>query len=263
MMSRFKTLNTPAPRRLFLACLYALYFVLIVGFLIDNRNAFTSTDLGILVPSATLLGTAFVHGLGRAVRANFFPRKEPNKKSLVRHSTHNIVNNTLMLASSSGYLVYDALLLSRVMPLPVNAPYSAVAVRTAGMGIWNLSAGMLLFHALAHDRRQEDHPEEQVRTLGIHPATYTLSAELMLLAASVCVGYEFYSESPLNPFKCSAIVFWWVGSSLASIQAGYNFYHRNDVNAPVEMDVMPAVVVDDESSTEIVVEQPGSFAPHK
>lgn len=236
MFSRLKKLTKDKPRNLITSCLYGAYTVLAVTNLVVNGFSLSPLDIAILVPGITTLGLAIGHSIARNAHAvatdtgeeiDAVQQAREDAVKCIRPSTHNIINACLHAGSSACYITFDALILAKVSPFPAVATLPGIACRITGSSMWNLAAFTSLFHAVAHDRRKENNPEENVKALGLHPSIYNLSVEMLFIMASVFYAYEIFSESKINPIRASAI-FLWQAAGLINTSAGIHAVHTRN-----------------------------------
>lgn len=190
----------------------------------------------------------------------------------MRASTHNVLNSTAHIFCSLTFGALDVLYLTDTIPRGTNSSYGAVAARLTGTVAWNFAAWIMLFHSLAHDRRQENHPEEDVRACDVDPSIYDLIVQVLFLIAAFCYLGQRFSDIEINPFGASNIFLWLLANTIGLFDAAYDVHHRNDdlqpeveIHLPPEPPRVEVIEEDDaieESSSDVVIESPGGFRLH-
>ncbi len=207
-----------------------------------------------------------------SVRAANGNHQDENIQHCIRESTHNALNSWAHILSTLKFGALDILYLTGGIPRSPNTSYAGVATRLTGTVAWNLGAWTMFYHAIAHDRQKENHPEANVRALGIHASIYDLTIQVLFLIAAFCYLGQRYSDREINPFGGTNVFLWLLANTIGLIDAAYDVYHRNDdlppevvINLPADQTQRVEVLEDDaveETSSEVVLESPGSNFRH-
>lgn len=277
MLVRLQTKATKKRRQLFAASVYGAYVVLADASLI---RAAASGQLNVVETILITLGLAELnlaigHSIGRAIKSvvdenQALARADDvnndnhpqNAQACMRESTHNALNSSAHILCSLTFGTLDIIYLTGVLPISTNTSYAGIATRLAGTASWNAGAWTMLFHSIAHDRKQENHRDTTVKALGIHASIYDLTIQILFLLAAVCYCTQRYSERDINPFGATNIFLWFLANIMGLIDAAYDVHHRNDPLPQAQTPSPRVEVLDDdaeeEASSEVVVESPGS-----
>lgn len=266
MLARLQEKATKKRRQLFAASVYGAYVVLADANLIRAavNGQLNVIEITLITLGLTELNIAIGHSIGRAIKAVVDENNDAeNAQGCIRASTHNALNSSAHILCSLTFGTLEIIYLTGVLPISTNTSYAGIATRLTGTAAWNAGAWTMLFHSIAHDRKQENHPDTTVKALGIHPSIYDLTIQILFLLAAICYCTQRYSERDINPFGATNIFFWFLANIMGLIDAAYDVHHRNDP-LPQEQASSPRVeVLDDaeEASSEVVIETPSRFKP--
>lgn len=156
--------------------------------------------LGLVTIGTAFWGIASIQSLYCRTKEKVQELKQETKKDVIRPSTHATINAILHTGASGCFIASDLYAYSAITP--------RVIVRVSANTLWFASSITHLALSRTHTRRQEDHPQEHIRPLGVHPSVYYLGCEVAWLCSGILTAASIWLESPTQPLRVAANICW-------------------------------------------------------
>lgn len=197
-------------RRLIASTLYlcsATFFI--TNLAVTGAAGFGAIDLFLVIGGIVtwvLAGAQSVY-----LRSVALAKKDDQRiKPFIRPSTHSTINAALYTASAVFFVAGDAY--NANTTLMIRAP------RLAGSSLWLLSSLTYLWLAWAHERKQEDQPNLEIKPAGIDSSIFHFACESEYLAAGILYSAAIWLANPVPGFKAAGNICWLIASTHETIR---------------------------------------------
>lgn len=205
-------------RRLLSTLLYvcsAALFIINLG--MSGAAGFSAIDLGLVIAGVVLWVLGGAHSTYirvKALKSDMSPTEENAVEPYLRPSTHSAINASLFSASAVFFIAGDAY--SDTTSIQIRAP------RLAGSLLWLISSATYGWLSMSHERKQEIHPDQIIKPLGVRPEVYIFSCEAEYLSAGILYAAAIYLTNPIPALKAAGNSCWLLASTHETVRTLYN-----------------------------------------